>query len=148
MQSSMQSSNTLDADSHDLGVNSSVSNADSHDLGVNSPVSNADSPDSDSDDASQTWGDDTYCCSSPPRPICGPERHPHTLFSVDPWSSHCIEYGGKILVIARDAEECCDILHQRYGGSRHEIEVRVSYAYTLWLASSNMTSGIWQTILH
>ena len=130
----MQSSNTLDADSHDLGVNSPVSNADSHD--------------SDSDDASQTWGDDTYCCSSPPRPICGPERHPHTLFSVDPWSSHCIEYGGKILVIARDAEECCDILHQRYGGSRHEIEVRVSYADTLWLASSNMASGIWQTILH
>jgi len=53
-----------------------------------------------------------------------------------------------ILVVARDAEECCDILHQRYGGSRHEIEVRVSYADTLWLAGSNMSSGIWQTIFH
>lgn len=90
----------------------------------------------DSDDASQTSEHDDV------------ERHPYILFSVSPWSSHCVEYGGKILVIARDAEECCDILHQRYGGSRYEIEVRMSYADTLLLAGSNMSSGIWQTILH
>jgi hypothetical protein len=53
-----------------------------------------------------------------------------------------------IFVIARDEEECCNILHQRYGGHRSEIESRVRYADTLWLASSNMTSRIWQTILH
>lgn len=131
MQSSEQSLNTLDVDSHDLGVNSPVSDVDSHDASQSSEQN------------------DAYYDSSPtPPPICNTERHPHTLFSVDPWSSHCIEYGGKILVIARDAEECCDILHQRYGGNRFEIECRVRYADTLWLASSNMTSGIWQTILH
>ena len=90
-----------------------------------------------------------YPSRSPtPPPICSEERHPHTLFSVDPWSSHNIEYGGKILVIARNEEECCDILYQEYGGHRSEIECRVRYADTLWLASSNMSSGIWQKILH
>ena len=92
-----------------------------------------------------------YVCPSrspTPPPICSEERHPHTLFSVDPWSSHCLEYGGKILVVARTEEECCDILYQEYGGHRSEIECRVRYADTLWLASSNMSSGIWQKILH
>lgn len=135
MQSSEQLSNTLDADSHDLGVNSPISDADSR-------VSNSNSDDpSEQDDA-------YYDSSTTPQPNCDEERHPYTLFAVRPWSSHCFEYGGMIFVIARDEEECCDILHQRYGGHRSEIESRVRYADTLWLASSNMTSGIWQTILH
>ena len=143
----MQSSNTLDSDSRDLGVNSPIPDADSHDPDVNSPISDADSRVSDSDDASER--DDAYYDSSPTPPqICDAERHPYTLFAVRPWSSHCFEYGGMIFVIARDEEECCDILHQRYGGNRFEIECRVRYADTLWLASSNMTSGIWQTILY
>ena len=101
---------------------------------------------SESDTDSDGWGYDVGLPTPPP--ICSKERHPHTLFSVDPWSSHCLEYGGKILVVARTEEECCDILYQEYGGHRSEIECRVRYSDTLWLASSNMSSGIWQKILH
>ena len=140
----MEPSNTVDPNSHP--VVESDHNLDS--CGIDQDSDGA-SQTSEQDDASQTWGDDAYYDSSPtPPPICNAERHPHTLFSVDPWSSHCLEYGGKILVVARTEEECCDILYQEYGGHRSEIECRVRYADTLWLASSNMSSGIWQKILH
>ena len=118
---------------------------DTHSPGATKNDSDTDSSESDTD--SDGWG---YDVGLPTPPIiCSNEIHPYFLYTVRPWpSAHCLEYGGIYLVIAKSEEECCDILKEKCGGRRSEIECNVRYGDGLRLASSSHTSGIWMKILH
>jgi len=149
----MDSSNILDHDtvSHEPNTGSHDSDAVSHDSDAISHDSDSHEPDYDSYFGGfQDRPGYEYPSRNPTPPIiCNEERHPFTLYSVKPWSSlGYLEYGGIIQVLARSDEECCDILKREKGGCRFEIEHRVRNAQKLWLASSDLRSGIWMENLH
>jgi hypothetical protein len=137
--------------SHDHDAVSRDPDAVSHDPDA---VSHDPSADDNSDDSSESSTDsdyNSYSCGYQDSPIiCNDARHPFFLYVVSPWRSgnFCLEYGGKILVIARNQEECCEILEKAYGGNLRDIQSEVRYADGWRLANPNLSSGICSKILY
>ena len=97
------------------------------------------SSDDDSDSVSSSASDE----SSKQR------KHPFIQFLVGPWSglSYNYEKIALFIVIAKNEEECCDLLQRKHGGNRDDIMDAIEEAQTFRLEDPDQTSRIVKSIL-